>query len=118
MRVLRLILPLLLSGLVLVACEQPTVDPDQKLRDTIVGRAWLPDPAFPPSAPSPKMVFSTDGSVIIDSHRGSWSYVNSVFTVTGPLGTYQTTSPAFDSSHLAINYGPDTTTPALVHLSR
>jgi len=111
---------LLWMGVALVACEQPTVDPDQKLRDTIVGRAWTPDPAFPLGAPNPNMTFYGDGTVIIDHKdvRGTWSYLNSVFTITGPLGTYQTTSPAFDSSHISFYYGPDTTTPVMIHLIR
>jgi hypothetical protein len=103
----------------LTACQPPTTDPDQKLRDTIVGRAWTPDPAFPLGAPNPTMIFYVGGRVLIDQFDGSWSYINSVFTIKDPRGdVYTTTSPAFDDTHFVFFYGPDTTTPALVHLTR
>lgn len=116
---MKQVLGLVALVLLLASCEQPTVDPDQKLRDTIVGLAWLSDPvAGAADVVTPKMVFEVGGSVIIDSHRGTWSYVNAVFAITGPLGTYQTTSPSFDTSHFVFFYGPDTTTPQLIHLIR
>jgi len=114
----------LAAALGLSGCQQVTSDPDQPLRDTIVGRSWLPDTAYTTDVVSPKITFYAGGKLIIDDYSSTtyptygWSYLKSVFTITGPLGTYTTTSPSFDSTHFAFQYGPSTAAPQLVHLAR
>ena len=120
MKVFRLPAVLLLVSLALAGCKPPTVDPDQALRDTIVGLAWGPDRAFESTdLASPSIYFYVGGTALIDQAPASWSYLNSVFTFIGPLGTFTTASPAFDSRHFAFNYGNDGAgTPQLIHLTR
>ena len=111
--------PLLLLG----SCQKPAADPDQELRDTIVGLAWLPDtdPAYT-DVVTPSIVFfvgsNGGGRALIDQQDGTWNYSGSVFTISGPLGSYTTASPKFSAHQFWFNYGPTTTSPQLVHLRR
>lgn len=103
----------------LASCQQVTTDPDQKLRDTIVGNAWLVDESQT-NPSSEKFVFYPGGRVLISDWESTWSYRNSVFTINNPVDkqTYTTTSPAFDATHFSFFYGPNLTNPQLIHLVR
>lgn len=97
---------LTLSVLALTACEQPAVDPDQPVRDLLMGSTWVADDT------GSVMVFYPGGSATLQggSRQGTWSYQGGTFTLThngsGTMVTEQTTAPDFavSATSLTINY--------------
>lgn len=82
--------------LTLTACEQPTVDPDQKYRDLLVGTTWGPDPAYSGETQPPIFLFYRNGTAQIGAgFQGTWSYEKGTLTIQRTIDGYVdvTTAP-------------------------
>jgi len=73
-----------LVWLLVVSCEQPTTDPDQAIRDLLIGPTWIQDDANYPTEPGDTFRFATDGSLNKGGadNWGRWSYKSGTLTLT------------------------------------
>jgi len=77
---------LLLASLLFTSCQQPTTDPDQAVRDLIIGTTWVPDETRASWA-SPRAYFYQNGSALLNSTVATWSYKSGVLTLVYTQGT-------------------------------
>lgn len=85
----------LLLGM-MASCEQPTVDPDEKYRDLLVGPQWITN-GDPQNHAEPTLIFRPDGTANLNGVNDAvrWTLKKKTLTLVHSQGTDVTTSDVF-----------------------